>query len=94
MNVSASPSLRAARRKAAEASDRLATVVAVLIIANRVNVKQLQAGGIQPLLHDLSKALQHLVAQIVVLLALRAQTLSVEGDGAYVLEGMSVKLPE
>src|SRR3970040_1566798 len=47
-----------------------------------VDVQQLQAGGLQPPLDDLGKPFHQFIAQVVILLALVAQTLPIQGDGA------------
>src|SRR3990172_5101950 len=47
-----------------------------------VDVQQLQAGGLQPPLDDLGEPLHQFIAQVVILLALVAQALPIQGDGA------------
>ena len=58
-----------------------------------VEVEELQAGHVEPLGHDLGEALQELVAELVVLLALRPQALAVERDGADEIGRVPVEVP-
>src|SRR5690348_15568498 len=59
-----------------------------------INVQQLHAGRLQPVLEDLAKALKQLVAEVVILLAFVAQTFAVERDGAGEFDGASIRAPK
>src|ERR1039458_2780629 len=74
------------------ASD-LSRFVASRSSPHRVHVEQLQASCFQPLLHNPGESLQHFVAEVVVLLALRSQTLSVKGNGAHTIDSPGMELP-
>ncbi len=58
-----------------------------------VDVEQLKARAIEVLMHLVEKALDQLVAQVVVGFALRAQAISVELDRAHLLDRARVELP-
>src|SRR6516164_6566352 len=60
---------------------------------NRVYIEQLQARRFQAAFHDLRKALQNFVAEIMIFLALRSQALAIQGDGAYCVNRAGVELP-
>src|SRR6516162_5167224 len=60
---------------------------------NRVYIEQLQARRFQAAFHDLRKALQNFVAEIMIFLALRSQALAIHCDGAYCLHRTGVELP-
>src|SRR5208337_2346585 len=61
--------------------------------SHRVNVDQLKDCRFQTLLHDAGKALQDLITEIVVVFALRTQTLAVKGNRAHGFNGVGVKPP-
>src|SRR3989304_2489775 len=58
-----------------------------------VDVQHLQARALQPPLDDLGKPFHQFIAQIVILLALVPQTLSVQGDCARQFRGPRVEVP-
>ena len=58
-----------------------------------VEVEELHPGHVEPLGHDLGEALEELVAELVVLLALRPEALAVERDGANELGRLPVEVP-
>ena len=58
-----------------------------------VDVEELEPRRLQALLHDVREALQELVAEVVVGLALAAQALAVERDGARRLDRARVEHP-
>src|SRR3970040_959577 len=58
-----------------------------------INVQQLQARVLQPQLDDLGKPFHQFIAQVVILLALVPQTLTIQGEGARQFRGPGVAVP-
>jgi hypothetical protein len=58
---------------------------------NGVNVEQLETRRLQPLFHNLAETFQNLVSEIVILLALRAQTFPIKRNRAHRFNGVRVK---
>src|SRR5208283_135535 len=58
-----------------------------------IDIKQLQASGVEPGCNYVGKPFQHLVAEIVIFLAFRAQAIGVKNQSACRLQRSGVKVP-
>src|ERR1035438_309732 len=73
---------------------RPGAAISVCSSMGAIHIQQLQSGCLQALGDDLHKALVNVVAEVVVLVALGAQTLAVKGQRMCSLLYPCVKMPE